>query len=106
MEIKIWDDYSRQITCIIFMAKIPNEKTILHNFMNNEEKVIGEMEEIPNEFILKIPHHFTDSFLISLCKELDGKGIKTENHHKLEGILESTKYHLEDMRKLVFKDGD
>lgn len=30
-------------------------------------------------------------------------GFKPKEEAKIEGILEATKYHLEDMRKLVFK---
>lgn len=41
--------------------------------------------------------------LEALSKELNRKGIKPESDSKLEGKLEATKYHLEDMRKLIFK---
>ena len=28
-------------------------------------------------------------------------GVKKENEHKIEGLYEATKYHLEDMRKML-----
>lgn len=31
-------------------------------------------------------------------------GIKTDSDMKREGLLEATKFHLEDMRRLVFKE--
>ena len=42
-------------------------------------------------------------FLKSLAEALDKQEVKTENDYKIQGILEATKYHLEDMRRLVFK---
>lgn len=38
----------------------------------------------------------------ALADGLSQKGIKTESNYKLEGLLEATKVHLEDMRSLVF----
>jgi hypothetical protein len=36
-----------------------------------------------------------------LKKAIEGQGIKPESVSKSEGLLEATKYHLEDMRKLM-----
>ncbi len=39
----------------------------------------------------------------ALADALDNHGVKTDSDAKMSGILEATKVHLEDMRKLVFK---
>jgi len=44
-------------------------------------------------------------WLEALAEALDGAGIKTDKA-KAEGLLEATKYHLEDMRNLVFDRGE
>lgn len=44
------------------------------------------------------------SDLQDLADEITKLGVKTENIHKIEGVLEATKAHLEDMRKLVFEE--
>lgn len=66
-----------------------------------------ELQEIGDGGIeepsLRISHHIAPDFLKALAEALDEAGIKTENDFKLQGILEATKKHLADMRKLVFK---
>lgn len=37
-------------------------------------------------------------------KELNGMNIKTDSHFKIEGELDATKYHLEDLRTLLKLD--
>jgi len=47
-------------------------------------------------------YHFVgEEFLKSLAEALDEKGIKTEQDAKIAGTLEATRYHLEDLRKLL-----
>lgn len=43
------------------------------------------------------------SFLKSMSEALHQMGIKPDHQSKTEGLLEATKYHLEDMRKLALK---
>jgi len=43
--------------------------------------------------------------LKALADAFSKKGFKTDNDHKIEGLLEATKYHLEDMRALALKKG-
>jgi hypothetical protein len=45
-------------------------------------------------------------FLQAMAQALDERGIKTENDFKIQGLLEATKYHLEDLRKLIFNTGE
>lgn len=44
-----------------------------------------------------------DDQLQALAEGFAAKGIKNANDHKAEGLLEATRVHLEDMRKIVFK---
>jgi len=50
---------------------------------------------------LKISGFFEGEFLRALAEALNEKGIKTDKDAKIEGTLEATKYHLEDLRKLL-----
>lgn len=42
-----------------------------------------------------------DGAMKAFADKLSDMGIKTDNDHKIAGVLEATKYHLEDMRKLA-----
>jgi len=48
-----------------------------------------------------IPRHYSQEFLKNLAEELDYKGVKTDNDAKIKGTLDATKFHLEDLRKLL-----
>lgn len=50
---------------------------------------------------LRIPYHMAPGFFKALAEVMDKEGIKTENDHKIQGLLEATKFHLQDMRKLL-----
>ena len=39
----------------------------------------------------------------AIAQAFSSFGVKTMNDHKNEGLLEATKYHLEDMRRLALK---
>ncbi len=52
---------------------------------------------------IRISHFLAPDFLKALAEALDKEQIKTENDFKIQGLLEATKRHLEDMRRLVFK---
>lgn len=54
---------------------------------------------------LSVPFNVKDAFMRALAEALSEEGIQTTNQHKLEGILEARGEHLNDMRKLVFKEG-
>ena len=64
-----------------------------------------EMEEYKDGMIFEptlILHGGIASELLkSLAEELDSKGIKTDKDAKIAGTLDATRYHLEDLRKLL-----
>lgn len=68
------------------------------------ELVLEEVEVKESGMIaptLSIPGIMGRELLNNLAEALDEKGIKTDKDAKIEGTLEATKYHLEDMRHLM-----
>jgi len=53
---------------------------------------------------LKIPGMISRELYKALQLALEQQGIKPDSTSKMEGILEATKEHLKDMRRLVFKE--
>ena len=53
---------------------------------------------------IRFDHFLAPEFLKALAEALDKHNIKTENDFKIQGLLEATKYHLEDMRKITFNN--
>ncbi len=50
---------------------------------------------------IRFPYRIGESFLTSMAETLSDMDVKTESDAKLQGTLEATKYHLEDMRELM-----
>jgi len=55
-----------------------------------------------NDPTFQLNRYDAPEFMQSLAEELSKKHIKTDNDHKIQGTLDATKKHLNDMRKLVF----
>jgi len=66
------------------------------------EKV--DPSKVVEEPTLRIGVEFSEDFFPALAAALDSQGIKTENDHKIQGLLEAKESHLQDMRKLVFEN--
>lgn len=63
-----------------------------------EEVAEGTFNSRPT---LSISHFYAPAFLKALAEELDHQGVKTDNDSKIQGTLEASRYHLEDLRKLL-----
>ena len=50
---------------------------------------------------LKLPGNIGRALLQAFAEALDKDGIKTDKDAKLQGTIEATKYHLEDLRTLL-----
>jgi hypothetical protein len=50
---------------------------------------------------LKLYGEDANNFLKSIAQALDESGVKTDMDAKIEGTLEATRFHLEDLRKLL-----
>ena len=48
-----------------------------------------------------IPGYLEEAFLNSMLEAINGVGVKLDKDSKIEGKLEATKYHLEDLRRLL-----
>lgn len=64
---------------------------------NRETIVVKQGEAIPQDAMFWIDD------LAELALAIADAKFKAPSDHKLEGILQATQYHLEDMRKLVMK---
>lgn len=53
---------------------------------------------------LTIPYSKEAEFFQNLADELRNQGVKPKDQHRLEGTIEATREHLNDMRRLVFKN--
>lgn len=99
-EVRIGQDVLRSGIAIVVFDKRYNDSRVL-NLYTGESKVLKEFEEIPQEFIMKVSDIIAQEFLQALAEALDKNGIKTDKDAKIQGTLEATKYHLEDMRSLL-----
>jgi hypothetical protein len=95
-DIQVWKDWATGDTNIGIMKW--NGKTAYYAKCNMELKEIKDGDVC--EPSIRIGRFEGDDFLVALRNATGGK----EATH-LEGELEATKYHLEDFRKLVFKEG-
>lgn len=50
---------------------------------------------------IKVDYLYAQEFLKALAEALDKNGIKTDKDAKIEGTLEATRRHLDDLRKLL-----
>ena len=50
---------------------------------------------------MKLNNIIAQDFLQGLAEALDKQGIKTDKDAKIQGTLDATRYHLEDLRKLL-----
>lgn len=99
VEVKIFSDFGAFEKKIVF-SFIEGRDRFLINPISGERHKLDTGNAVPDDFAIKL-----DSECIrALTEELSQLGIKTDSDAKLEGTLEATKYHLEDMRKMLFKD--
>ena len=99
-EVKIGQDIMRAGIAIVVFDRRKKENSVM-NLYTGETKTLQNFEEIPPEFIMKLSSFIANDFLEALAEALDQQGIKTDKDAKIAGTLEATKYHLEDMRKLL-----
>ena len=74
----------------LFVAK-PIEPFELHE--HEDGKIIDPTITMSNQFAIPL--------LQSLAESLDKEGIKTDKDAKIQGTLEATRYHLEDLREML-----
>ena len=99
-EVRIGKDITRAGIAIIVFDRRREQNSVI-NLYTGETKVLKEFEEIPFEFMMKISNFLANDFLKALAEALDQQGIKTDKDAKIR--IRATKYHLEDMKKLILK---
>jgi hypothetical protein len=99
-KVRIWQDFSTEEIRMVFLSyHQPGTEVI--NLYTGKVETVEEGDTIPSDYIIKLPRYFADDLLKALAEALDEKNIKTDNDAKIQGVLEATKYHLEDMRKIA-----
>jgi hypothetical protein len=108
-KIKSWSDGRTGETCLVIYAPAgivggPGSNTV-YNLFTRETKVMALGEVIPEEFIIKLPWNAAIGIKQAFAEWIYGEGIRPEDVIKkqgtVEGSLEATRYHLEDLRKLL-----
>lgn len=75
------------------------EHKVLILMPNGTVKTLNEGEPNPDECATTLPYGTQEAVLEALLR----KGVKPQEQSRVEGVLEATKEHLADMRRLVFK---
>lgn len=101
LEIHSWHDESTGELKIVFGVKNPNSETLLYNFYTDQVQVLGLGQRIPKDFVLTIPWDMTQEVMNALAQWLAKKGVRNYHDAKIEGTLEATRKHLEDLRFLL-----
>jgi len=99
---KAWDFSGVEVVFVRYeegYRKIYVAKPVKLEWVEHEE---GGDIEAPT---LKFDRYASEDFMKAMAEALDQQGIKTENDHKIKGLLEAKEAHLQDMRTLVFKKG-
>ena len=99
MKICIQRDWSGIFLNITFYEKVGDK---YHVITKDGIKIFGIEEH--GEPTLKIESRRARELFLSMKEQLENHGIQTNQESKNAGLLEATKYHLEDLRKLVFKN--
>ena len=100
IKVKIFNDGITLSTKMIFF-RIEGHRMWLINLFTQESAEHIATELIDDKWILKLPDPIAKEVLKGLAEALDNEGIKTDNDFKIQGLLEATKLHLNDMRRLL-----
>ena len=103
MKVHIKEDAFADVTNIYIIEEDERGQRFIAQPMKLVFKKFDEyLETQPS---IKIGRHFgkVTNFMKNLATALAQAGYEPEVEKELKGELKSTKYHLEDMRKLVFK---
>ena len=98
--VSIWQDFATAEIKMVFLRYHRGGKEVL-NLYNKKTEVVAEGDSIPADYIITLPRFFADEILKALAQALDEQNIKTDADAKIQGLLDATRYHLEDMRKIA-----
>lgn len=100
MKIYHSENYDRFTISVAFVSLEGSIRTIW-NFAKGIATVVQPGDLLPKECIMEIPNNLFDEMIKAFAEIANEKGMKLESDLKREGKLEATKYHLEDLRKLL-----
>ena len=95
--------FSGETKVYIFQNKPNGTRAIVTDLSKGEMKTVKEYAHV-GEPTFRLGYGMSKPFLQAMANELHVLGIKAEKAPVLENEMDSVKYHLEDMRKLVFTD--
>ncbi len=101
MKIFTFQDPSRWITKVAFVTGENSAIKTAFNFTNGRSYTIQPGENLPKECLIEIPNNVLEEMIKAFAEMANEKGMKLDADLKREGQLEATKYHLEDLRKLL-----
>ena len=105
-EVKIYEEPWRDSVNIIFFYR-EGEKVYKAKNVELEFEEIKEYAAIDDKATIVLSSFKAHELLRSLAEALDEKDIKTDKDAKIQGTLSATRYHLEDLRKLLkLKEGE
>ncbi len=107
VEFRIWYDYSWARWNIIVVETCGEAGHLLNwRLMNGGEIFKDKIADgsIPATF-LTLSRDEGAGLFAAMAEAMAKQGIRTDSDHKLLGILEAQRYHLEDLRKLLKLQG-
>ncbi len=88
-------------TKIVFFHRQDHSRYLVYNFYTGQSVLIEMGMKIPDEFILKLPWNISQEIEKALAEWLSKKGVRPDDNAKIEGTLQATRYHLEDLREML-----
>ncbi len=103
-EIRSWDDW--ETGGIRFLiGKQGGRGKIIYNFFTGQFIELGISAGVPEEFMITLTFQVARQLQHALAEWLEAQGARTDGKVRMEasvqGTLQATKYHLEDLRKLL-----
>lgn len=95
-----YSDYNRDLK--LWIVDDQSERRRLLNYKDgNWISTDIEDRSQPQEPSLYLPGRLGEEVMQAMAEAFAKRGIKTENDHKIQGTLEATNRHLEDLRTLL-----
>ena len=99
---KVYLDYSEYNTDLkLWIVDDLSERRKLLNYKDGQWFATDIENGTKQEPSLHLPGRLGEEVMQAMAEAFSKRGVKTENDHKIQGTLEATKYHLEDLRKLL-----
>ena len=101
IEVRVWYDYAWAHWNIIIEEDFGPKGMHAWVMRDGDVLKLPVLEGTIPPVFLTLPRDVGEALFIAWAKEMSEKGIRTDNDHKIQGILEAQKYHLEDLRVLL-----